>query len=250
MANFVPLKQYMLYCLDRFIERRGLHGPFLEVGCGRGDVSAWLAARGWHGLAIDFSPVAIAAARSRLAAFPHVDVAEMALADVRGEYACVILWDVLEHIEDDTGALATIARLLAPGGHVLVAVPSNPAREWRWDDDFYGHVRRYTVDELTAKLSGAGLVPRDVWDFTWPWFWAMRRVYTRLKSPPALPVDREAATKASTGVNAWDVPGLSRWLDRTAPLWLPVHHATFRLFRRAPHRGHEFFALAQKTAVA
>ena len=245
MANFVPLKQYMLYCLDRFIERRGLHGPFLEVGCGRGDVSAWLAARGWQGLAIDFSPAAIAAARTRLAPFPQVQVAEMALDDVRGEYACVILWDVLEHIEDDTGALATIARLLAPGGHVLVAVPSNP-REWRWDDDFYGHVRRYTVAELEAKLSGAGLVPRDVWDFTWPWFWAMRRVYTRLKRPVKAGADAEAATKASATVNAFDVPLLARALDRTAVLWWPLHRLQFALFRNATERGHEVFALAQK----
>ena len=40
MANFLPLKHHMFYCLDRFVERYGLHGPFLEVGCGRGDVSA------------------------------------------------------------------------------------------------------------------------------------------------------------------------------------------------------------------
>ena len=39
----------MFYCLDRFVEQYGLHGPFLEVGCGRGDVSAYLAAKGWQG---------------------------------------------------------------------------------------------------------------------------------------------------------------------------------------------------------
>jgi len=222
---------------------------FLEVGCGRGDGSAWLAARGWHGLAIDFSPVAIAAARSRLAAFPHVDVAEMALADVRGEYACVILWDVLEHIEDDREALRLVARVLAPGGHVVIAVPSNP-REWRWDDEIYGHWRRYTVDDLRAKLGDAGLPALAFYDFTFPVFWAMRRAYTRLKSPPpSPPADREDATKASAGVNAWDVPGLSGWLDRTAPLWAPVHRVTFRLFRGATGRGHEFFALARKPVV-
>jgi SAM-dependent methyltransferase len=248
VANFVPLKQYMLYCLERFIERRGLTGPFLEVGCGRGDVSAWLAAKGWRGLAIDFSPAAVAAARARLAAHPDVAVAEMALADVRGEYACVILWDVLEHIEDDRLALCTIARLLAPGGHLLVAVPSNP-REWRWDDEFYGHFRRYTVDELAHKLVDAGLEPQDFWDFTWPWFWAMRRIYTRLKPPVRPPGTAEAATKASATVNAFDVPWLARALDRTAFLWRPLHRVQFALFRHATARGHEFFALARKPAA-
>jgi len=37
----------MFYCLDRFIDEYGLHGPFLEIGCGVGDVSAYLAAKGW-----------------------------------------------------------------------------------------------------------------------------------------------------------------------------------------------------------
>jgi len=79
---------------------------------------------------------------------------------------------------------------------------------------------------------------------------AAARAYTRLKSPPpSPPADRDAATKASAGVNAWDVPGLSRWLDRTAPLWAPVHRVTFRLFRGATGRGHEFFALARKPVV-
>ena len=170
----------------------------------------------------------------------------MALADVRGEYACVLLWDVLEHIEDDAGALATIARLLAPGGHLLIAVPSNP-REWRWDDDFYGHVRRYTVAELDARSSPArACVPRDFWDFTWPWFWAMRRVYTRLKRPVRPAATLEAATKASATVNAFDVPLLARALDRTAVLWWPLHRLQFALFRGATARGHELFALAQK----
>ena len=248
MANFAPLKGYMLFCLDRFIERYGVQGPFLEVGCGRGDVAAHLAAKGWRGTAIDFSDDAVAHAARALKGHSGVTVARQALAEVTGTFRCVILWDVLEHIEDDDGALRTIAQRLDAGGHVLIAVPSNP-HEWRWDDELYGHWRRYTVDGLRAQLAAAGLPALAFWDFTFPVFWAMRRAYTRMKSPPALPVDREAATKASTSVNAWDVPGLSRWLDRTAPLWLPVHHATFRLFRHAPHRGHEFFALAQKPAA-
>jgi SAM-dependent methyltransferase len=245
MANFLPLKQYMLYCLDRFVERYGLAGPFLEVGCGRGDVSEHLARKGWHGRAIDFSPAAVAQARARLAPFPDVQVEHMELADVRGSFACIVLWDVLEHIEDDDAALATIARLLAPGGQVLIAVPSNP-REWRWDDEFYGHFRRYTVDGLTRKLAHAGLAPQTFWDFTWPWFWAMRRVYTRVSRPPAVAADKAAATMASATHSAWDAGLLSRVLDRTAALWAPLHRVQFALFRHATARGHELFVLARK----
>ena len=245
MANFLPLKQHMFYCLDRFVEQYGLHGPFLEIGCGRGDVSAYLAAKGWQGTAIDFSEAAVAQASVNLAPFPQVTVRQQALEDVAGAFDCIIMWDVLEHMEDDRGALRMVERLLRPGGQLLLAVPSNP-REWRWDDDFYGHFRRYTVADMTERLQQAGLAPAAFWDFTFPWFWLMRRMYTRLKSGAPVAADKEASTKASATVNAWDVGPLSKLLDRSAILWYPLHRLQFRLFRNATARGHEFFVLARK----
>jgi len=74
MANFRPLKDYMFYCLDRCIDLYGLREPFLEIGCGRGDVSAYLGAKGWSGLAIDFSDAAIVQAKQNLVQVPNVSV--------------------------------------------------------------------------------------------------------------------------------------------------------------------------------
>jgi len=245
MANFLPLKHHMFYCLDRFIERYGLHGPFLEIGCGRGDVSAYLAVKGWQGVAIDFSDAAVAQAAETLRPFPQIAVRKQSLSEVAGTFDCIILWDVLEHMEDDDGALRMIERLLRPGGQLLIAVPSNP-REWRWDDEFYGHFRRYTVADMTEKLNLAGMPPQVFWDFTFPVFWLMRRMYTRIKAPAAGTADRQAATKASAGRNAWEMPFLGTLLERTAALWYPLHRIQFRLFRNATGRGHEFFVLARK----
>jgi SAM-dependent methyltransferase len=245
MANFLPLKHYMFYCLDKFIEQHGLHGPFLEIGCGRGDVSAHLAAKGWAGLAIDYSDAAIAQATGNLSRFADVEIRKQPLSEVTGKFNCILMWDVLEHMEDDRSALRTIAGLLEPGGQLLLAVPSNP-REWRWDDDFYGHWRRYTVADLTEKLTQAGMQAQVFWDFTYPVFWMMRRMYTRLKRGAEVAGDKEASTKASATVNAWEIPMISRLLDSTAVLWYPIHRIQFRLFRNATARGHEFFALARK----
>lgn len=249
MANFRPLKQHMLLCLDRFIAEFGLQGPFLEVGCGKGDVGVHLARKGWAGTAIDFSDAAIAHAKANLAEFPGVEVRKQALSDVRGSFACIIMWDVLEHIEDDQAALVAVAGLLRPGGQLLLAVPGNP-REWRWDDEFYGHFRRYTVAELTRKLAAAGLRPQAFWDFTFPVYWAMRRAYTRLKSPPDRVDDKADATMASATVNAWDLALFSRLLDASAILWRPLNRLQFRFFRHMTGRGHEFFALARKPGDA
>jgi hypothetical protein len=74
----------------------------------------------------------------------------------------------------------------------------------------------------------------------------MRRMYTRLKSGAAVAADKEASTKASATVNAWDLGAASSLLDRTAVLWWPLHRLQFRLFRHATERGHEFFVLARK----
>jgi len=146
----------------------------------------------------------------------------------------------------------TIAARCAPSKHALRLAgilswrcQATP-REWRWDDDFYGHCRRYTVDDLRGKLEQAGLQPLAFWDFTFPVFWAMRRAYTRIKSPPASATDKIAATRASATVNAWDVPVISKLLDATSFAWTPVYALQFRWFRNATRRGHEMFALAQK----
>jgi len=124
-------------------------------------------------------------------------------------------------------------------------VPSNP-REWRWDDDFYGHFRRYTVENRGARLAQAGLEAQVFWDFTYPVFWAMRRAYTRLKRRPAAASDRKTATRVSALRNAWELPLVSGLLDRTGLLWPPLYRLQFRLFRQATARGHEFFALARR----
>lgn len=63
--------------------------------------------------------------------------------------------DIIEHVEDDGRALAELSRVSAPGAAVLIAVPLHPDK-WIAFDDFVGHCRRYTPDELLAKLRRHG----------------------------------------------------------------------------------------------
>lgn len=249
MANFIPLKNYMFYSLDQFIERYGLRAPFLDVGCGVGDLSVYLAQKGWQGKAIDDSLVAISRARDNLKLFPKVAVENKSLFDETGEFQTILIWDVIEHIKDDELALARLASLLAPGGHLLIAVPSNP-REWRWDDDFYGHYRRYSKQDMENKLKKVGLPPVAFWDFTYPLFWIMRRLYTFLKKP-SISVDgqKEDKTSVSATVNAWDIPVISGLINKTNFIWRLVYNLQFRFFRDKVEQGHEMFVLAQKPSV-
>ncbi len=246
MANFPPLKNYIFYCLDRLSENRGLEGPFLDVGCGSGDVSAFLARKGWPGKAIDISETAIRQAKKNLAACSGVQVSCQAIDQETGLYGVILLMDIIEHVEGDSVLLKHAAERLRPGGHLVISVPSNP-REWRWDDDFYGHVRRYTREDLEKKLQGAGLAPLVFWDFTYPFFWIMRRLYTLIKRPPKhFEESKLERTVESSARNAWHFPLLARGLSANLFFWRWVYAFQFRYGRGQIARGHEMIVLARK----
>ncbi len=70
----------------------------------------------------------------------------------------VLLFDVLEHIEDDRAALRAVGRVLKPGGLLICTVP---AYQWLWSphDEVLGHRRRYTARGLARVAREAGLHP-------------------------------------------------------------------------------------------
>jgi SAM-dependent methyltransferase len=63
--------------------------------------------------------------------------------------------DIIEHVADDHGALAELARVAAPGALLLMSAPLHP-EHWSAFDDFVGHYRRYEPPELKALLAGHG----------------------------------------------------------------------------------------------
>ena len=92
----------------------------------------------------------------------------MAVDDLRqlqapGPYDLILSVDVMEHIDDDRAVFRHFARVLAPGGYVLVSTPSDLGGSdvctARRDSSFIEeHVRNgYNRAELQGKLSEAGL---------------------------------------------------------------------------------------------
>jgi len=68
---------------------------------------------------------------------------------------------VLEHIEDDIGALRSMAGLVRGGGHIVLVCPAFPFA-MSPVDIATGHVRRYTRRSMRAALTEAGLQVVDV----------------------------------------------------------------------------------------
>jgi SAM-dependent methyltransferase len=70
-------------------------------------------------------------------------------------FGCVCAFDILEHVDDDEGALAELARVSADGAALLLSVPLHEDA-WTAFDAFVGHRRRYERADLEAKLARHG----------------------------------------------------------------------------------------------
>jgi SAM-dependent methyltransferase len=128
----------------------------LDVGCGTGEMVDMLRAFGTV-TAIDPSPDAVAACRERFG--DEVEVAVGTVPDDLpgpGAADVVTAFDVIEHLDDDAGALRRIHDVLAPAhGTLVVTVPAF-AFLWGAHDVLAGHRRRYTAQALRSRLTDAG----------------------------------------------------------------------------------------------
>lgn len=153
----------------------------LDVGSADGPSVGWLQATGRH-TALDIDPRGLGPG--------GVCGSAMALPFRSGCFDVVAAFDVLEHCEPEPVALAELARVLAPGGRLLLSVP---AYSWAWSDfdEENGHHRRYTRRRLVRAVEAAGLtVERTTYAFTtvFPFFAAerlLRRVRGRGAESPA-----------------------------------------------------------------
>lgn len=247
MPNFLPFKQYAISLIDRMVDQHRLRGPFLDAGCGRGDVALHLATRyGWEGVAADFSEEAVVHARKALATKPGVRVVAGPLDAIEGRFSTVVLCTVIEHVADDRALLRHLRSCCGTNdgaGHLIISMPTDPEREWRWDDDFYGHYRRYTRADVERLLGESGFRLIAYWDYTFPVFWAMRRAYTAILRPrrPVAAI-KEQSSAASALQSAWDL-GLVTTVVEKLPIWPLVFGLQWRF--RGGSRGFEAIALAE-----
>lgn len=107
---------YHRWLLRQLPARRG---SALDVGCGRGGLLERLADRFDEVTGIDPDPAMCAAARSRLAGRPGVEVHQRSLLDTTGSYDVVTMVASLHHLPLEP-ALRHAAGLVAPGGRLLV----------------------------------------------------------------------------------------------------------------------------------
>ena len=158
--------------LDLFLSA----GPGPEVlngGAGQGTLTQKLADIGFEVTSTDLSPESVDLLRRRAPGeVVEADLASLPFADA--SFDAAVLGEVLEHIEDDRGALGEVARVLRPDGVLALSVPANP-KLFGTSDSWAGHVRRYTRPQLLDACTASGFTVRRCVGWGFP----MSRLYHR-----------------------------------------------------------------------
>ncbi|HTT87639.1 MAG TPA: methyltransferase domain-containing protein [Acidimicrobiales bacterium] len=125
----------------------------LDAGCGTGRN---LVEFGRLGPALGVDPSAEAVEFCHQRGLGDVRCARLeCLPFATGAFDLVLACDVLEHIEDDVGALRELRRVTSDGGYLIITVP---AYQWMWTqhDVQLHHLRRYTGAVLRARVETSG----------------------------------------------------------------------------------------------
>jgi 2-polyprenyl-3-methyl-5-hydroxy-6-metoxy-1,4-benzoquinol methylase len=145
-------------------------GRLLDVGSAGGELAALLATRGWRVQGAEAEPALVEAARARGVDTRAVDLDRAPLPWSDAVFDAVVAAEVIEHIIDTDHLLAEIARVLRPGGALVITTPNLASLENRlrllvgrypmWMDvgvEGVGHVRYYTPRMLRHQLARHGL---------------------------------------------------------------------------------------------
>jgi SAM-dependent methyltransferase len=141
---------YNRYLLDTVRRSAPPQGRILDFGAGSGQFAAPLAALGLDITAVEPDPLLQRRlAEKSIRAVPAIEQ----LPDASFEYIYTL--NVLEHIDDDLGALRQLRAKLKAQGRLLIYVPAFPLLYTSMDAKV-GHVRRYTRRVLVERVNAAG----------------------------------------------------------------------------------------------
>jgi SAM-dependent methyltransferase len=129
----------------------------LEAGCGEGYGADLIAGVARRVVGLDYDEQAVNHARAR---YPKVDVRQGNLAQLPlpgASVDVVVNFQVIEHLWDQPQFIAECARVLRPGGLLMVSTPNritfSPGRDTPLNPF---HTRELNAEELTELLAGGG----------------------------------------------------------------------------------------------
>lgn len=148
---FIARKEFILQNIQKYVNKKE---KFIEIGAGTGNVSRYLQKNGYENISVgEMHLNGLKYAQS----YGMKNCYQFDLLDTpfRNEFDTVCMFDVLEHIPNDSMALQNVHNMLTKEGKIVLTVPSHM---WLWnrDDTIAGHKIRYTKKELAEKLEQNG----------------------------------------------------------------------------------------------
>ncbi len=185
-------RAYLYKARLRMLDRLGSHPEtVIELGCGTGGMTQWLAKKYSKVIATDISEAALQFCRSHLrvsnVSFVRTDAMMTGLSD--GIADVVMAFDLVEHLPKPDLCFAEVNRLMRCGGLLFISTP-NPnslgsrmkdgayleyrglplaerKRQWfGWQDD--SHISIFSRDDWRMKITDAGFeIVLDGSDYWW-----------------------------------------------------------------------------------
>jgi SAM-dependent methyltransferase len=158
---FVGRRNLALRLLKKYTHPKS-EGPMpriLDLGCGTGVVSRELGA--WSKpVSLDMSELALGFSKRR-GLTQMVRARGESLPFMKDSFDAVVALDIFEHIEDDVSAFGEAARVLKPGGVLVLSVPAFKSL-WGPHDVALMHHRRYRKAQIGELLRTSGLKPERI----------------------------------------------------------------------------------------
>ncbi len=158
MAVLTPYNRWLHERFERFLGDR-----ILEVGAGVGNQTRFFVDERGLVIASDVEAHYLRELTARFGERSNVRIASFRFplsCEARQELITskvdtIVCLNVLEHIEDDSATLRDFAAVLPPGGHLILLVPALKALYGTLDQHL-AHFRRYSMDELHARVTESG----------------------------------------------------------------------------------------------
>lgn len=148
---FIARKEFIYQNLKKKLDK---NSNIIEIGAGTGNVSRYLKNKGYENISV--GEMHLNGLRyAKEYGIKNCYQFDLLETPFENEFDAVCMFDVLEHIADDTKALCNVHKMLNKNGNIILTVPSHM---WLWnrDDSIAGHKIRYTKKQLTTILSQNG----------------------------------------------------------------------------------------------
>ncbi|GAB5560750.1 MAG: class I SAM-dependent methyltransferase [Synoicihabitans sp.] len=207
-------RQLARWAIETFGGKQGKSVELLDCGAGTGCFADEVR-DDYRVRVLDDHAESLELLRKKFAAEDIIEGSATSIPVGDGSLDVVTLMDVLEHVEDDQGALGEIHRVLRPEGVLVLTVPALRQLWSKWDECLH-HFRRYQREDLIQ------LFDPEKWEichlkyvniFVYPFVWWVRRS----------PFSDHSGSSENFVPPAW-INGFLRWVfvSSAKARWLPA----------------------------